>query len=300
MNSKNQIKEKLIIDYIKEKAAKGETVSSSKMKKELKIHHVNGEYINPKFLEIFAKNNNIQIKSARKHPNNRKIKNADDLIGLGKISDKKLAKIHGVSGTLIRNYRIAKGIDPKRKLISNEKKLEIIKAYLLENPVIDTCQKLFEVWGFCKIDGKPITKETLKKICQNHNLSLKIKSDNLIQEKITIDSSLFHDLKRFDIGKCRCNICKLCNSILISFNSKFGINLKSEFCDYFANKYLDNYEKDKTRYKDNFYKFIKQQYDIMSHAYVTSKLEELKDIKTNKKYLKEIIFESFEETPRFF
>lgn len=113
-----------------------------------------------------------------------------------------------------------------------------------------TDENLAKIWG--------ISRERVRQFRKKRNVQ-KYKKPLLIKIKKEKIYAYEHCIRTYKNG-CSCNICKLSNKICTFCCKQYGKSCKN-FYDIMANKHLILYLNDKSRYKRNFYNFIRSEYE---------------------------------------
>lgn len=173
---------------------------------------------------------------------------------LGTTSDTQIAKKYGLSKERIRQIRKKKNIEKYSP--SKEKTSKLIEYIKINYEMFDFKEALnkFKYVKFEKNRSNRLSKSLIKKIATKLNLELKFKGEKERYPYI-------HSLNNRRDNKCACKICKLSKAIWVRFH-KYDVKLKTIQCDYYANEYIEMYEKDKTQYKSNFYLFIENDLNV--------------------------------------
>lgn len=173
--------------------------------------------------------------------------NSEHFSLLGKISDSELALEAGLSRERIRQIREKNNIP---KYNGNIEKEKIIIDYLKNNPtnIHSTCVRNYT--GITYINGIYLSTFVLKKLADTYCIQC-----TFINDEFKFD----HGCKYYETCGCKCEICKLANCIKNWIFRNFQKS-NSKFVDYISNNYIDFYRNDQSRYKKNFFNFIRYEF----------------------------------------
>lgn len=87
-----------------------------------------------------------------------------------------------------------------------------------------------------------------------------------------------HSVSRLKHKKCNCKICRLAWGLVCKFY-KHNLIIKHEVANYYANNFLEKYLNDRSRYKKEFFSFVKN--DLKNHNFkISEKIGAFQNVRT--------------------
>lgn len=129
-------------------------------------------------------------------------------------------------------------------------------------------------------------KVCINKFCKLYNYKNDISRQDFINisKELNIDIKFFtvskyeHSVSKLKHKKCDCKICRLAWGLVCRFY-KHNLIIKHEVANYYANNYLEKYLNDNSRYKQEFFLFVKN--DLKNHNFkIFEKLGATQNVRT--------------------
>lgn len=175
----------------------------------------------------------------------KKIHEKYDLGLLKGRSNSQVAKLWGITRSGVWKIRkIISQSNPEVKKVSN---VEKIKQYLLfNNGNVPSIKKMCR-----ELRIHILPKRKIIKIANEIDIICKFYGQHYAE----------HGYHAYSKKKCRCDVCKLSNN-LFAHSIKYFKRCSFYFIADFANKHLDLYKSDKSRYKSNFFSLFRSEFSM--------------------------------------